>query len=280
MAIMENTSSNMSQQGPNTPGAPATPQDQPATPINAYTMGPGTPGSQSNIGTPNTSHGKLGQSVMASPHPGKGSGQQAMPQPSPAGSMGMVMPYQQGGMPTQQVNSSQPSQQSISHGQMPNIMSPQQNTIRPSPPPPRALIAAKQAEQVARAQAGTRANHASGFVRPVKQGSIQRPASAMGGNMGQTQWSNSPGGDMGFVRQPVKSNIGMAAPTTNATMQQGGANASNVNLSQRNERWMLNNPRLAAQVIKQNRQQQQQQQQRPQGVVQVMFRSFLLSNRT
>ena len=51
---MRNASSTVTQTGPNTPGAPSTPQQkQPATPVNPYLVGPGTPGSQSlKAGTP------------------------------------------------------------------------------------------------------------------------------------------------------------------------------------------------------------------------------------
>ena len=249
MAIMENTSSSMSQAGPNTPGAPPTPQQeqQPATPIAPYNM-PGTPG-QSNMAASNTSHGKMGPSVMASPHPGKGGAQQPITQP---GSSMALNQYQTGNV--QQANTSQ--QASLQHGQ---LMNPQQS-IRPSPPPQRAIIAAKQAEQVARAQAstGVRSNLQSGYVNPVKQVPMQRPPTAMGSGMQQTQWQNPAVSD--YVRQQGNPSIRMTgAAGGNAAMQ---GNAANMTQPQRNGRWidmMTKNPQLAAHVIKQQRQQQRPQ---------------------
>jgi len=249
MAIMENTSSNMSssQAGPNTPGAPATPQqDQPATPIAQQYNMPGTPGQSSNIGTPNTSHGKMVSSAM---YPGKGAAQQPINQQGTT-SMGNMTQFSTGGVP--QVNTSQ--QAPLSHGQ---LMSPQgQTSIRPSAPQ-RAVIAAKQAEQLAKQQASTgslRSNLQPGVVRHVKQNPMQRPGLPMGGGMQQNQWANPGGGD--FVRHPSNPNMGITATVGNSAAMQG----SSATISQqKNERWinmMTKNPQLAAHVIKQTRQQQ------------------------
>ena len=251
MAIMESTSSNMSsssQAAPNTPGAPPTPQqDQPATPIHQYNM-PGTPGQSTNIGTPNASHGKMVS--MYSPHPGKGATQQPINQQG-ATSMGNINQYSGG---VQQVNTSQ--QPSLQHGQ---IMSPQgQSSIRPSnAAPTRAIIAAKQAEQLAKAQAstGVRPNLPAGVVRHVKQNPM-RPQLTISGGMQQVPWTNPGGGG-----HPGNTNIGMR-PTaaSNAAMQGSNANMG----QQKSDRWtdmITKNPQLAAHVIKQTRQQHQRPQQ-------------------
>ena len=259
---MENASSNIAQGGPNTPGAPPTPQEQ-----TSYVGGPGTPGSQnSTLGSSNPSHGKMGPSLIASPHPGKGASQSSLNQHH--ASMNVVTQY-----PAAPQVASQQTGQRVQSG----ILSPQQQAIRPtppyqSPPPTRAMMAAKQAEQVARAQASTvRPPMQSSYPRPVNQGTIQQRPGLSAPVPQQTQWVNQ-AGDMSF-RQGA--NAAMQMPTSNA-MQQSGK-PSNISGNQDNNklRDMLNkNPHLTAHVIKQTRQQQQQ---RPHSVQVCVFKFIELT---
>lgn len=269
MALMENASSSVTQAAPSTPGAPATPQhEQPATPVSSYVVGPGTPGSQSSVGTPNASHGKMASSMMVSPPSGKGN-QLAMNTSHNVGGMNLANQYSSSTVQTQASNSFT-QQQNQQHNQL-SMMSPQQN-VRPTPPypspPARALMAAKQAEQVARAQASTggRPTLQSGFPRPVNQGTVQRQPGVSGGIPPQAQWAN-PGagnGEINYMRQP--GNPGLGAPNSGSSVVM--QHASNPGTAQNDTKlvnMLTRNPEFAAHVITQNRKQHQ----RPQNMLQV-----------
>uniref|UniRef100_H2YZW9 histone acetyltransferase n=1 Tax=Ciona savignyi TaxID=51511 RepID=H2YZW9_CIOSA len=175
---------------------PATPkQEQPATPMSNSMMGPGTPGSQhGGPSTPNTGMGMSKQmpAHIMSPHGGKGMPQQSMSQQQirPNGPMGMMNQMQPGGLTSPM--SMQHQMQMQQHGAQMSMISPShqnvpttfQGNMRPQiyhggGPPREAVIAAKQAEELARASAhsGPRPTVPvqGGFTRTVGQTMTQRP---------------------------------------------------------------------------------------------------------
>uniref|UniRef100_H2YZX0 histone acetyltransferase n=1 Tax=Ciona savignyi TaxID=51511 RepID=H2YZX0_CIOSA len=289
MAIMTATSA--SQSGPHTPGAdnnaaPATPkQEQPATPMSNSMMGPGTPGSQhGGPSTPNTGMGMSKQmpAHIMSPHGGKGMPQQSMSQQQirPNGPMGMMNQMQPGGLTSPM--SMQHQMQMQQHGAQMSMISPShqnvpttfQGNMRPQiyhggGPPREAVIAAKQAEELARASAhsGPRPTVPvqGGFTRTVGQTMTQRPM--MNPGTMPTQWANQAQANSNFgIRQTAMSN--MANVNSSSQQQPMGITHAVNNMgsmmkpgsAEKLRKLITKNPELTARVIQQSKKQNLQPQ--------------------
>ena len=173
-----------------------------------------------------------------------------------AGSMTLINQYSSSTVQSQ--ISTSYSQQNQQHNQVCMLRS--QQSMRATPPyssaPTRAIMAAKQAEQAARAQAstGVRPTMQSSFPRPVNQGTVQRQSGASGGNIAQSQWANTGGsGYMNFLRQPGNSNMGVPDAGSNVGMQHGSTSSALLRNNSTLADILTKNPKFTAHVIKHNR---------------------------